>query len=98
MTRAARIVKANRASELATKRADLATRKAYIASSYLKWAAVCSPSAETLERALDLAIGANRRAIAALEKKQAASEAIAAAWEAESTEPEKTTKGSKHVS
>lgn len=89
MNRVAEICQANRDLERASLQAERAAQRAFVAASELKWAAIHSPTSATLETILQRTVLTHQKAIAALEKREAACAALAAAWrppvEAEAT-------------
>lgn len=83
MSRAAEILKANRAAARAERQAERAAIRAFSAAADLRWATVCSPTSATLTMALERALRAGEAAVTALQKREAAQQSLAAAWRAD---------------
>ncbi|MEJ8310107.1 hypothetical protein [Agrobacterium larrymoorei] len=80
MTRAAEILKAQRAAERVSHQAERAARLAYARTREAGWAIACDPGHGPVNLALRRAILAQNAAIEALAKQRAARQAIADAW------------------
>jgi hypothetical protein len=80
MTRAAEILRMNRAAERAARQVERAARKALVATKEAKWGVICSPTPQTFDVTVGRALRAQNAAIAAMQKQAAARAAAAAAW------------------
>lgn len=80
MTRAAEILKANRAAERASREVARAARLAFARSREAHWAIACGPGEAAVNIAFRRAVTAQNAGISALAKQKAARQAIADAW------------------